>query len=75
VHAAVGPYAVAPWPHLAAGQCSPDLTLAMELTAEKVATAIPLVLEHLRVSGWLDRGGIEDGTTGENWPISDIEKT
>jgi hypothetical protein len=32
--------------------------------------ALPIVLGHLPVEGALERGGVEDGTTGENWPAS-----
>jgi hypothetical protein len=33
-----------------------------------MAKAIPLVLDQLPITGTLDQGGVEDGTTVENWP-------
>jgi hypothetical protein len=41
----------------------------MRLSPDEVAAALPLVLNHLPINGWFNHGGIEDGTTGENWPL------
>lgn len=69
VHAAAAAYTVEPWPHFDRDQWTPHITLAMRLSPEEVAAALPLVLDHLPITGWFDHGGIEDGTSGESWPI------
>lgn len=68
VRAAVAPLATEPWPYYEADGWVPHLTLAMGVTPDQLAVAAPLVLERLPLEGVFDRGGIEDGTTGENWP-------
>ncbi len=68
VHRAISPVAVEPWPHFDADEWTPHITVAWSMTATELATAIPLVLERLPLSGSFDHGGIEDGTTGESWP-------
>jgi 2'-5' RNA ligase len=68
VHSAVASLALRPWPYFEFNGWVPHITLSMEITSDELATAIPLVLEHLPITGTFDRGGVEDGTTGENWP-------
>jgi hypothetical protein len=68
VHRAVASTAVKPWPYFEADAWVPHITLSWSLTPTELATAIPLVLERLPIAGTLDHGGLEDGTTGENWP-------
>jgi hypothetical protein len=68
VHYAIRPLAVEPWPHFEPGMWTPLITTGMALTHQQTADALRLVLDHLPIAGWLDRGGVEDGSTGENWP-------
>lgn len=68
VHRAIAPMAVRPWPYFEADAWTPHITLSWSLTPTELATAIPLVLERLPISGTFDHGGVEDGTTGDNWP-------
>jgi hypothetical protein len=70
VHAAVKRLAVDPWPYFEPGGWVPHITLSMCVPGEELALVIPTVLEHLALVGTLDRGGVEDGTTGENWPAT-----
>lgn len=70
VHEALRPLAVDPWPYFEPDGWVPHITLSMGMAAEQLATAVPVVLEALPLSGSLDRGGVEDGTTGEHWPAS-----
>jgi len=67
VHRAIRPLAIEPWPHFEPGTWTPHITTGWELTNEQLAKALPLVLDHLPIEGWLDHGGVEDGTTGERW--------
>jgi 2'-5' RNA ligase len=68
VHEAITPLAIRPWPFFEPDGWVPHITLAWSMSAEELATAIPLVMEQLPIRGTLDRGGIEDGATGESWP-------
>lgn len=68
VHSAVAPHADQPWPYFEPGAWTPHITLAWSLTAHELAVAIPLALAHLPITSTFERGGIEDGTTGDNWP-------
>jgi hypothetical protein len=68
VHAAVSPLADRPWPHFERDRWIPHITVSWSLTPGELAVAVPLVLERLPIAGTFDRGGIEDGTTGEYWP-------
>jgi hypothetical protein len=68
VHHALASVLVRPLPHFEAGTWVPHVTLSMGLTSEQLARAIPLVLDRLPITGTLDHGGVEDGTTGEHWP-------
>jgi hypothetical protein len=60
--------AVHPWPYFEVDAWVPHITLSMAMTPGEPATAIPLVIERLPMAGTFDRGGVEDGTTGEHWP-------
>lgn len=68
VHDAVRPLAVTPWPYFTPGHWTPHITVGVGLTAQQLAAALPLVLSRLPIDDWFDNGGVEDGTTGENWP-------
>ena len=70
VHAAVAPWAQEPWPYFEPDVWVPHLTVAWSLTAAELANAIPLVLARLPITGMFDHGGLEDGTTGQNWPAT-----
>lgn len=59
-----------PWLHYAPDAWLPHLTLGRSLAAAELAVAVPMVLAHLPIQGWLPVGGVEDGTTGERWPTS-----
>ena len=71
VHELVRPLVVDPWPHFEPGDWTPHITLGWELTNRQLAQALPMVLDNLPIEGWLDHGGVEDGTTGENWTFPD----
>ncbi len=68
VHTAIRPISTRPWPYFETGAWTPHITLAVALTPTQLTTALPLVLARLPISGQLDHGGVEDGTTGDNWP-------
>ncbi len=68
VHLAVVPLALEPWPYFEFDAWVPHITLSMGMTSDQLATAIPLVMDRLPLMGTFDHGGVEDGTTGENWP-------
>jgi hypothetical protein len=61
-----------PWPRFEPGTWTPHITTGWELTNERLARALPLVLDHLPIEGWLDQGGVEDGTTGEKWTSPEL---
>jgi hypothetical protein len=67
VHRAVQPLAVDPWPHFDPGTWTPHVTAGWTLTQRQLAEALPIVLDRLPIEGWLDHGGVEDGSTGEHW--------
>jgi len=67
IHRAIAPLAVRPWPYFEFDAWTPHITLSWALTPTELGTAIPFVLERLPISGTFDHGGVEDGTTGENW--------
>lgn len=67
VHHAIRPFAVGPWRHFEPGTWTPHITTAWALTPQQLAKALPIVLDRLPMEGWFDRGGVEDGSTGENW--------
>jgi hypothetical protein len=68
VHELIRPQAVEPWPYFTPGEWHPHITTGWALTYEQLAKALPIVLDHLPIHGWLAHGGVEDGTTGEQWP-------
>jgi hypothetical protein len=57
-----------PWPYFEPGTWTPHVTTGWALADEQLAAAVPMVLQSLPIQGWLCHGGVEDGTTGENWP-------
>ena len=70
VHRAVRNLAENPWEHFDPGTWTPHITCALSLGADQLRAAVPIVLARLPIHGWLDRGGVEDGTTGEQWPVT-----
>lgn len=68
VHRAVAPLAVEPWPYFELDAWVPHITVSWSLRPAELAAAIPFILERLPITGAFDHGGVEDGTTGENWP-------
>ncbi len=69
VSAAAGDLAVGRWDHTEPGEWSPHMTCAYGLTADQVGDALAIATRHLPLAGQFTTGGVEDGTTGENWPI------
>jgi 2'-5' RNA ligase len=67
VHRALAPLSVRPWPFFEFNAWVPHITLSMGMTADELATAIPVVVTRLPIFGAFDHGGVEDGTSGENW--------
>jgi hypothetical protein len=67
VHEAIRPLAVKPWPHFEPGTWTPHITTGWALTPRQLARAMPIVIDRLPIAGLLDRGGVEDGSTGERW--------
>lgn len=68
VHDTVEPVLLDPWPYFEPGSWTPHITCAMGCPPERMGEALSVLLSRLPIEGSLDRGGIEDGTTGENWP-------
>ncbi len=68
VHRSVTPLSERPWPYFEANAWIPYITLASRLSPAQLALAIPLVVDRLPIRGTFDRGEVEDGTSGENWP-------
>ena len=67
VHEATEKLAVEPWPYFQPGTWTPHITTGWALNNEQLFASLPFVLEALPIHGWLDQGGVEDGTTGEKW--------
>lgn len=70
VHRALASLAVKRWPFFEVDAWVPHITVSMGMTPGQLATAIPVVMDRLPIVGTFDRGGVEDGTTGENWPAA-----
>lgn len=68
VHQAISSLAVDPWPYFELNAWVPHITLSMAMSSAELSIAIPLVMERFPFMGTFDHGGVEDGTTGENWP-------
>ena len=68
VHQAIAPIAQQPWPYFEPDGWVPHITLTPRLSPPEFTTAIPLITQHLPLHGTFNRGGVEDGTTGESWP-------
>jgi hypothetical protein len=62
--------AIGRWAHTHPGVWMPHMTCAYGISADKVETVVSIALKHLPIRGYLTTGGVEDGTTGENWPSS-----
>jgi hypothetical protein len=56
------------WGHTQPGVWAPHITCAYSIAADQVADAVAIALKYLPLNGYLVTGGVEDGTTGENWP-------
>ena len=56
--------------HTKPGVWAPHMTCAYGIAFHQVAAALEIALGYLPITGYLTRGGIEDGATGENWPSS-----
>jgi hypothetical protein len=56
------------WPHTQPGVWMPHMTCAYGITADQVDSAVTIALKYLPLTGYLTIGGVEDGTTGEQWP-------
>jgi hypothetical protein len=69
VSAAVGDLAVGRWDYTQPGEWSPHIACAYALTPGQAGDAVAIATRHLPLAGFLTTGGVEDGTTGENWPI------
>ena len=68
VHGSVEALVADPWPYFRPGCWTPHITCAMDCRPEQMSEALSVLLDHLPIEGSLDHGGVEDGTTGENWP-------
>jgi 2'-5' RNA ligase len=68
VHDSVAPLALRPWPYYRPGSWTPHITISQSLSTDQLAIALPAVLARLPLEGSLERGGVEDGTTGQRWP-------
>jgi hypothetical protein len=55
------------WPFFEKGRWIPHLTVSWSLEASQFERAFPLLSAALPIHGLLDRGGVEDGTTGDHW--------
>ena len=61
--------ASAPFEHrVARGVWMPHMTCAYGIAPDQAAAALAIALEYLPLNGCLTTGGVEDGTTGANWP-------
>jgi hypothetical protein len=67
VYHAVRPLAVDPWPYFDPGTWTPHFTTGWALTHQQLSEALPIALDYLPIEGWFDHGGVEDGSTSENW--------
>jgi 2'-5' RNA ligase len=67
VHDAVIGLARDPWPWFKPDGWVPHITVSMSLTPGQLAEALPIAMQALPISGTFERGGLEDGTTGERW--------
>jgi hypothetical protein len=68
VHGLVAPMTKGLWEYFAPGAWSPHLTISYGLDEAQLARALPVILDHLPIEGWLTGGGVEDGHSGERWP-------
>jgi hypothetical protein len=68
VSAAVGDLAIGRWPFTRPGAWSPHMTCAYGLSGPQLEAALAIALDRLPLTGHFDTGGIEDGSSGENWP-------
>lgn len=67
---AAAPFVSGRWPYFEPDGWAAHLTLAYGLTDDHVARAVRTVAAHLPMVGWLTEAGIEDGTTGDAWPLT-----
>jgi len=69
ISAAVRDLAVGRWDYTQPGEWSPHITCAYALAPDQAGDALAIATRYLPLAGFLTTGGVEDGTTGENWPI------
>jgi hypothetical protein len=72
VSTALGGIAIRRWAHTEPGVWTPHMTCAYGIAADQAAAAMAVALKYLPLNGYLTTGGVEDGTTGENW-LSSID--
>ena len=70
VHAALAPVAAQPLPFYEYNAWVPHITLAMAMSSDELARAIPIAMAALPIRGSFASGGVEDGATGEHWPAA-----
>jgi hypothetical protein len=63
------PLSTGAWPFYEIGRWIPHVTVSMSLTPEDAARALSIIADALPIHGTLDRGGVEDGTTGDHWTV------
>ena len=68
VSTALGALATGRWAHTEPGVWMPHMTCAYGIAPDQAAAALAIALEYLPLNGYLTTGGVEDGTTGANWP-------
>lgn len=65
----VGPLVTDRWPWFEPGRWTPHLTLGSGLTTEQVTRGLALAMDELPIEGRFEAAGIEDGSTGDSWPL------
>jgi len=68
ISTAIDDIAIGRWPFTWPGAWSPHMTCAYGLTGPQIDDALAIAFKYLPLVGHLSSGGIEDGSTGENWP-------
>ncbi len=68
VHRLIVPMTEGPWPYFDPAAWTPHVTVSYALGGGQLGRALPVVLDHLPMEGWLTSGGVEDGGSGDRWP-------
>jgi 2'-5' RNA ligase superfamily len=71
VHRLVVPLTERPCAYSIPDIWTPHVTISFGLSGEQLGRALPLVLEHLPIEGWLAGCGVEDGDSGDRWPAGE----